>query len=629
MAALLYCRSNCCLTERNRNEAGVVILSSGSHTQNNQPSGGFGKKAVELLVLVVLVAVLGVVVNKLRTAEPATFTPHPTAAPTQTAAPATPGPKETAVQPTDTPEQPPEETPQIVLPTPVPEFHPTHTDNTDPADYVKQLAVNVDGKTLAEDEVYSPEEQIDFMPGDEYTALEGVITFRGNNFRDTAAYGYANLKNYKFGTYWFYNTGALTAPDGETWTGSGWVGQPLIVKWPKETKAIMNMYDWAKDDDALVEVIYATMDGNIYFLDLATGKQTRDTLHMGYTFKGAGALDPRGYPLLYVGAGYNSSNGNCRAFIISLIDFKVLHSFGPGDTGGFALRAWPMFDGSPLVDAETDQLIYPGENGIVYIIKLNTEYDIQAGTISIDPVTTKWHYNGRNTTLGQYWVGMEDSPAIWRGHMIIADNGGRLLCLDLNTLELDWVQNIWDDSNGTPVISIENGHPYVYVGTSFHLGWRSWTTANVPLFKIDAENGEIVWKKEYNCHSESGLSGGIQSTIALGKNDLEGYVYVTVSKTDAYSNGVLACIDRETGEVVWEHHSYYTWSSPVLIYNEDGSGCVLYCNYGRNMFLLDGKTGKVHDTFDLAGGVEASPAVYENTVVIGTRACRIWGVKIT
>ena len=47
------------------------------------------------------------------------------------------------------------------------------------------------------------------------------------------------------------------------------------------------------------------------------------------------------------------------------------------------------------------------------------------------------------------------------------------------------------------------------------------------------------------------------------------------------------------------------------------------------MFVLDGKTGKVHDTFDLAGGVEASPAVYENTVVIGTRACRIWGVKIT
>ena len=43
--------------------------------------------------------------------------------------------------------------------------------------------------------------------------------------------------------------------------------------------------------------------------------------------------------------------------------------------------------------------------------------------------------------------------------------------------------------------------------------------------------------------------------------------------------------------------------------------------------LLD--SGKELDTFNLAGGVEASPAVYENTVVVGTRQCRIWGVKMS
>ena len=587
------------------------------------------KNAGQVLILVVLIAVLAIIVNKLRTAEPEQTLPNPTIAPTATLAPTVKPTKKPPVKQTDPPAT---ETPEIVVtPTPVPEFHPTHSEQTDPDNYVKQLAVNVDGRTLGENEPYEPEELIDFMPGDEYTELEGIVTFRSNNFRDGGSYGYAELKNYKFGDAWYYNTGSLTAPDGANWSGSGWVGQPLIVRWPKETKAVMNLYDWAKNDDSLVEVIYATMDGNIYFLDLATGKQTRDVLHIGYTFKGAGALDPRGYPLLYVGAGYESANGHSRAFIISLIDFKVLHTFGPSDNYDFALRAWPMFDGSPLVDAETDQLIYPGENGIVYIIKLNTSFDQEAGTISIDPKTVKWHYNGRNTTLYQYWIGMEDSPVIWRGHMIIADNGGRLLCLDLNTLTLDWVQNIWDDSNGTPVLSMENGHPYIYVGTSFHLGWRSSSTANVPIFKIDAENGQIVWQKEYNVYSEKGLSGGIQSTIALGKNDLEGYIYVTVAKTDINSNGVIVCLNRETGEVVWEQKAYYTWSSPVLIYNSDGSGCLLYCNYnyGNNMFLLDAKTGTTLDSFNLAGGVEASPAVFENTVVIGTRQCRIWGVKIS
>ena len=120
----------------------------------------------------------------------------------------------------------------------------------------------------------------------------------------------------------------------------------------------------------------------------------------------------------------------------------------------------------------------------------------------------------------------------------------------------------------------------------------------------------------------------MQSTIALGKNDLEGYIYVTVAKTDANNGGVLVCLDRETGEVVWEHKAIYTWSSPVLVYNEDGSGCVVYCSFGQTMYLLDGLTGEVYDKFDLQGGVEASPAVYEDTVVIGTRQCKIWGVKL-
>ena len=588
-------------------------MSNETHSKHSKQNrrGGMVVKAV---ILALLLLVLAASVYLLATAVPAEPDPPPVTV--------TPEPTPT---PTPTPEQTPEVTPEPT-PTPIPEFDPYHTEETDPAKFVKDVAVNVNGKTLGADEPYEPAEQIDFLFGENYTAMEGVTTFRGNNFRDGGTYGYAELSDYKFSSSWSHNTGSLTV-NGETWTGSGWVGQPLIVKWPRETKAIMNMYDWAKEDDDLVEVIYATMDGNIYFLDLATGKKTRDNLNVGYTFKGAGSLDPRGYPLLYVGAGYDSNYGTSRAFIISLIDFKTLHTFGNGDS--FMLRTWPMFDGAPLVDAETDQLIYPGENGIVYIIKLNTEYDQDAGTISISPETVKWRYFGTNTTLYQYWIGMEDSPVIWRGHLIVADNGGRLLCLDLNTLELDWVQDILDDSNGTPVLSIEDGHPYIYVGTSFHLGWRSWTTADVPLFKIDAENGEIVWQTSYKCYTEKGVSGGIQSTVAVGKNDLEGYVYVTVAKTDQNNNGVLACIDRETGEVVWEHRSYYTWSSPILVYNSDGSGTLVYCNYGHNMYMLDPLTGKVLDTFNLGGGVEASPAAYENIVVVGTRQCKIWGIKMS
>lgn len=198
-----------------------------------------------------------------------------------------------------------------------------------------------------------------------------------------------------------------------------------MEKWSKEAKQSMNMYDWAKEKDDLVEVIYACMDGYVYFLDLETGEPTREALFLGYTFKGSGALDPRGYPILYVGAGYDSNEGTARVFVVNLLDCSVMYTFGNNDS--FSLRGnLSYFDSSALVDANTDTLIYPGENGILYLIKLNTSYDPAAGTLSIapDPVV-KWHYYGTRTSVASYWLGMEDSAAIYDGYIFMSDNGGQ------------------------------------------------------------------------------------------------------------------------------------------------------------------------------------------------------------
>lgn len=389
------------------------------------------------------------------------------------------------------------------------------------------------------------------------------------------------------------------------------------------------MYDWAKEKDDLVEVIYACMDGYVYFLDLETGEATRDTLHLGFTFKGSGALDPRGYPILYVGAGYDSNQGTARVFVVSLLDCSIMYTFGNNDP--FSLRgALSYFDSSPLIDADTDTLIYPGENGILYLIRLNTQYDQEAGTLSINPDhIVKWHYYGNRTSVASYWLGMEDSAAVYGGYLFVTDNGGNLMCLNLNTLQLVWAQDTLDDSNSTPVLSIEDDHLYLYVSTSFRLGWRSSSSAEVPIWKIDAQNGHIIWKTSYECYSDDGVSGGVQSTIALGKKKLSDYIYVTVAKTGAQYDGVLACLDKKTGEVKWEHKAYYAWSSPVCVYNSDGSGKVLYCSCGGKAYLLDGNSGKLLDENEISSGaIEASPAIYNDYMVVGTRDCRICGLKL-
>ena len=524
------------------------------------------------------------------------------------------------VQPTPTPT--PEPTP---TPVGLPDFKPHSVDGTEPERLISSTAIMVDGEVVEE---YESDYEINFDLPERYTELEGIVTFRGDNFRSGAAYGTAAVSSKTLTKAWSKSTSGLSDTDGTYWSGSGWTGQPLIVKWPEATrKNISAMYDWAREKEGLVEVIYATLDGHVYFYELTSGEYTRDPLNLGFNYKGAGALDPRGYPILYVGSGVDSVNGRSRVKVVNLIDNSVMFEFGHNET--FANRGWHMFDSSPLVSAETDQLIYPGENGILYIIHLNTKYNEQTGELSVDPDNiVKWKYNGVRSG-SRYWLGVESSAAIINNYIFLADNGGNLMCLDLNTLELVWVQDVLDDTNCSPVVDVEDGHPYIYISTSFHYGWRSYSTAAIPIFKIDAETGEIVWRTDYTCYTVQDLSGGVQGTIAVGKNKLSDMIFVPIARTPGASSGTLAALKKDTGEVVWEKEtSMYSWSSPVDFYDADGNGYLLYCNSGFNMFLIDGKTGEQLDYMNLGGNIEASPAMYGNYAVVGTRAMRTYCIQV-
>lgn len=524
------------------------------------------------------------------------------------------------VQPTPTPT--PEPTP---TPVGLPDFKPHSVDGTEPERLISSTAIMVDGEVVEE---YESDYEINFDLPERYTELEGIVTFRGDNFRSGAAYGTASVSSKTLTKVWSKSTSGLSDTDGTYWSGSGWTGQPLIVKWPEATrKNISAMYDWAREKEGLVEVIYATLDGHVYFYELTSGEYTRDPLNLGFNYKGAGALDPRGYPILYVGSGVDSVNGRSRVKVVNLIDNSVMFEFGHNET--FANRGWHMFDSSPLVSAETDQLIYPGENGILYIIHLNTKYNEQTGELSVDPDNiVKWKYNGVRSG-SRYWLGVKSSAAIINNYIFLADNGGNLMCLDLNTLKLVWVQDVLDDTNCSPVVDVEDGHPYIYISTSFHYGWRSYSTAEIPIFKIDAETGEIVWRTDYTCYTVQDLSGGVQGTIAVGKNKLSDMIFVPIARTPGASSGTLAALKKDTGEVVWEKEtSMYSWSSPVDFYDADGNGYLLYCNSGFNMFLIDGKTGEQLDYMNLGGNIEASPAMYGNYAVVGTRAMRTYCIQV-
>ncbi len=469
---------------------------------------------------------------------------------------------------------------------------------------------------------------IDFHGGDNYTRFSALSTFRGNNFRDTAQYGEVGMHERKFGEYWSAQTSSLMDISGNRLSGSGWTGQPLVACWSDEMRSQMDMYEWAQEKSGLTELIYACQDGNVYFFDAQTGSRTRDSINLGRSFFSGGALDPRGYPVLYLGVGVTNEDGEVPAIlVVSLIDGSVLYETGAYDS--FSIHWNAPFTSTPLVDADSDQLIFPGENGVLYIIKLNSFYDAENGTMSVEPSrVVKWKYTSKSAA--NYLYGFQSSAVAWRGHLLLADRGGDFLCLDLNTLTVDWCIDSLDLTRCTPVLQVDaTGHPYVYLSTSFHYGFRAYYQQNVPIWKIDALTGDIVWKTEYPCYTENGADGGVVGGLAVGTGELSGIVYAAVARYPEADTGWLVALDAGTGEELWHFEADYSYTTPTCFYDTAGNGYVLHTSRENGaLYLLDGETGNLCDEYDFGVLMESSPIVVNDRVVIGTSSYDLFAIEL-
>lgn len=87
--------------------------------------------------------------------------------------------------------------------------------------------------------------------------------------------------------------------------------------------------------------------------------------------------------------------------------------------------------------------------------------------------------------------------------------------------------------------------------------------------------------------------------------------------------------DKYTHEKVWVKNLHgYSYSSPIVMYDDDGNGYIVTCDSAGYMYLFDARTGKTLDKLELEGNFEASPAAFNDMIVIGTRASKIYGVKL-
>lgn len=455
-----------------------------------------------------------------------------------------------------------------------------------------------------------------FTLGSSYSNLPGVTCFRGSNLRDGGSYGNADVKEEKLQIIWRKRIGFI-----DSWTGVGWNGQPAIVQWDKNVINNMNINQQKKSKEDLKEVIYATLDGNVYFLDLDDGKETRDKLNIGAPVKGSLTVDPRGIPLLYVGQGIDTNAGRYVDFayrIFSLTDFKKLYEIRGKDN--FARRDWGAFDSTALINKDTDSIFICGENGIFYTGSLNTKYE--NGQVQINPNLAKYRYD----IPGKDKRGIENSISIYKNYGYFADNDGMLQCIDINTLKPVWALNVNDDTDSTTVLERTKEGLDLYTACEVdHQGSNGYSYVR----KIDAASGKIIWENKYKCAFNEETNGGALATPVIGKEDISNLVIFNIARTPEANGGILTAIDKQSGNEVWTLKlNDYCWSSPLALYSDSGKSYIVQCDSRGRAMLIEGTSGKVLDTIELGANVEGTPAAFGNTMVVGTRGSEIIGFKI-
>ena len=462
---------------------------------------------------------------------------------------------------------------------------------------------------------YERENPIAMGTPEDYAQLPGVTTFRGDHWRGNSAYGTIPSNPSKLSVEWSVNVGGI-----DDWSGVGWTGQAAIVEWPEAVRQQMNIKASKKEKDNLREVIIGALDGKIRFIDLEDGKATRKEISIGAPIKGSVTIDPRGYPILYCGQGLFEVGGRtvkCGTRVISLIDYKLLYFLDGEDK--FRTRNWYCFDAAPIVDGATDTMFQIGENGLVYALNMNTDYDQETGKIKMSPKLDRWGYKSNVTTR----PGMENSLAIYNHYGFFVDNSGLMICLDLNALKPIWTLNVGDDTDATTAIDQDEDGLWLYTGNEMDLRGDS---GNIQMRCIDALTGKQVWKREASVSNRT-LAGAFASP-AVGQQGLSDLVFFHISKTS--EGATLFALDKKTGKSAWQQSmGTYGWSTPSLIYDKNGKGYILIGSSNGKLRLIDGLTGKLVTSISLENNIEGSPAVYDDMAVVSTRGGKIFGVKIS
>lgn len=449
---------------------------------------------------------------------------------------------------------------------------------------------------------------------DRYAAVPGVFMFRGSALRDARFGGRVAHRPTKVTVDWVFTTAFdRRESDYGSWGGgSGWTGQPLLVRWPDSLVRRMRARSPALTSDfSGEELIVGSLCGKVYFIDFSTGRASRLPLEADNPIKGTPSLDPRMNGLLYVGQGIPCSE-RFGALTFDLFDHREVSFFGRDPR---ALRGWNAYDSSPV--AAGGFLFRPGENGSVYKLRCD------ARGVRLHSVLR--YRDGRGRAPG-----IESSMAVYRNYGYAADNAGNILCLDLNTLHPVWVFDNRDDTDATPLLEIEAGRPVLYTACEVD---KQGDEGFSYLVKLDALTGRPLWEHPIPCRKFSYAGkvreGGMFASPLAGGGDCADLLFSNFCGVSDGPKGVLIAFDKRTGEEAYRTPlACYSWSSPVAFYDPDGRMYLLTGDVLGHIYLIEGRSGRVLFAGKIGANFESSPVVAGDCAVVGSRGDKIYKLRV-
>ena len=497
-----------------------------------------------------------------------------------------------------------------------------------------------DGKKKLKEYSRPAKDLIRMPSGWEYTKRQiGVLTFRGNAFRTNGAVG--TVESAGLSLLWTAESGSVKGSK-QTYYGTGWTGQPAIVKWSKQIREASNIYDTQKSE-GMKEVIVAGLDGNIRFLNLENGEATRNSVKLGYPMRGTPSLHPSGFPYMSVGQyARNMKSGTGKIGLrqynlytqneITLID-------GTDKSMNRAYNSTGSFETSALIDRTSDTAVIAGSNGLLYLISLNSDFDWQIGIYKSKQSVIVM----RSKTSGQKkeMTAVESSLAMYNRYVFYADMGGILRCVDTNFLTPVWAVDTQDAVMAAVALDMPNAETLdLYTANML----KNRKSGNAQIRRYNALSGKEIWCTEIGVKKDkkNNTDSGCKASPVIGENGLSDLVFFTVTglsdegrsllKLPEETKAATVALEKETGSIRWAYGlSDRSESSPIAVYDGSGNGWIIQCAWDGTIVMLEGLTGNPVSTYQVEGNIEASPAAYNDIMVIGTTGKgteHIYGIKI-